>query len=289
MRPSIGIVTKDALITWEMKEIWRRLGRAGATGHLIDPTRWTAEVEGRRLVGPRGDPVRVDVVLGRVDAPLLWQGVTLLAALAGFGIPVINGADAFLKGRRKEVTSACLAGAGIPHPPTWVVAREDLRRVGPTLPYPVVCKPLVGAQGSGVRLIRSPAQLLNLARAGDRHFYLQRFCADAVEEQRILLLGDEVLGGYRKRAAGREWRANLALGARAEKIAVEPEVAELARRAAACIGAFFAGIDVLLCAAGPVVLEVNVCPQFRGFHEATGVDVAARLVHRLTELAGDVS
>ena len=50
-------------------------------------------------------------------------------------------------------------------------------------------------------------------------------------------------------------------------------------RAAAAVGAEYAGVDLVTGSDGTVyVLEVNGIPGWKGFQEATGVDVAGTLV-----------
>ena len=53
-------------------------------------------------------------------------------------------------------------------------------------------------------------------------------------------------------------------------------------RAAAAVGAEYAGVDLLPARDGTVyVLEVNGIPGWEGLQEATGVDVAGALVDHL--------
>ncbi|WMX48989.1 hypothetical protein RGF97_22070 [Streptomyces roseicoloratus] len=60
-------------------------------------------------------------------------------------------------------------------------------------------------------------------------------------------------------------------------------------RAAAAVGARIAGVDVVRDAdGGLMVLEVNSRVEFQGFEDATGVDVAARIVEACASEAIDV-
>ena len=52
---------------------------------------------------------------------------------------------------------------------------------------------------------------------------------------------------------------------------------ELAVDAAAAVGAFYAGVDLIETDAGPTVLEVNSMPAWRGLQSVTEVDIAAEL------------
>jgi glutathione synthase/RimK-type ligase-like ATP-grasp enzyme len=62
---------------------------------------------------------------------------------------------------------------------------------------------------------------------------------------------------------------------------------DLCVRAAAALGADYAGVDLLPAADGrDYVLEVNGIPGWQGVERATGVDVAAALAGQLETVAG---
>ena len=71
---------------------------------------------------------------------------------------------------------------------------------------------------------------------------------------------------------------------------IEPPPAwqDCAIRAAAAVGADYAGVDLLLSPSGEIfVLEVNGIPGWQGLQAATGVDVAAAIVEQMeTRAAG---
>ena len=76
-----------------------------------------------------------------------------------------------------------------------------------------------------------------------------------------------------------DWRTNISLGARAEPLEVTAELAQLARRAAAAVGASVAGVDLLPGRDGRLyALEVNAVPGWRALAGVTGVDVAERVL-----------
>jgi glutathione synthase/RimK-type ligase-like ATP-grasp enzyme len=89
-----------------------------------------------------------------------------------------------------------------------------------------------------------------------------------------------VLGAIERRADG--WRTNIARGGRALEARLSDEWAALAVRAAAAVGADYAGVDLLPGRDGALhVIEVNGIPGWRGLQEATGMDVAGALVDHL--------
>ena len=101
----------------------------------------------------------------------------VLHALAKLGVVVWNDARAIERCVDKSMTSFLLARAGVPTPPTWTMesaeaARALVEREAPR--GPLVLKPLFGAQGKGLRLIRRPEDLPAPEDVAGV-YYLQRF------------------------------------------------------------------------------------------------------------------
>jgi glutathione synthase/RimK-type ligase-like ATP-grasp enzyme len=68
----------------------------------------------------------------------------------------------------------------------------------------------------------------------------------------------------------------------ARALRLSEEWSALAVRAAAAVGAEYAGVDLLPASDGGVyVIEVNGIPGWQGLQEATGLDVADALVEHL--------
>src|SRR6202046_2765848 len=114
------------------------------------------------VLGPRlPDAVHVRTLsAGSFEAITKRLGV--LHALAKLGIVVWNDAPAIERCVDKSMTSFLLARAGVPTPPTWTMesARTARALVEREAPHgPLVLKPLFGAQGKGLRLIRRPEDL----------------------------------------------------------------------------------------------------------------------------------
>lgn len=274
---TIAVVTRDRYKTWELKALHRAALRRKVELALLDPLAWSVGEEG--LLDERGRPFDAGVLLGRVDIDCLYDGVRLLLGAESMGIPTVNGSKAFQVGRDKILTTLALREAGLPHPRTWLLTREAGARL--QLPYPLVLKPLLGSRGNGVRRIDSPAALKEALAAARGPLYLQEYASGVHRDLRLVVVGRRVVAGVCRRPPRGEWRANLALGARAEPFAPPEELAALAVAAAEAVGARFAGVDLLETRSGPLVLEVNVCPSFVGVSSATGVDVAGHLVEYL--------
>jgi ribosomal protein S6--L-glutamate ligase len=96
---------------------------------------------------------------------------------------------------------------------------------------------------------------------------------------RAFVVGGRVLGAIERHAPEGDWRTNVARGASARAFELPPAWEQLALRAAAAVGADYAGVDLLPSRDGDVfVLEVNGIPGWEGLQTATGLDVAGAIV-----------
>jgi RimK family alpha-L-glutamate ligase len=217
---------------------------------------------------PRGS---LEQVVFRVDA---------LHALAAAGVRAVNSAHAIERTVDKFLASALLAAAGLPTPRTVACERaEDALAAFAELGGDVVVKPLFGSMGLGMARIDDPDVAQRVFRALELEravYYLQE--TQTGVDVRAMVVGGRVIGAIER--AGDGWRSNLARGARARVVELDRARAELCMRAAAAVGADYAGVDLL----GDRVLEVNGIPGWHGLERATGVDVAAALVAHLESL-----
>jgi ribosomal protein S6--L-glutamate ligase len=108
---------------------------------------------------------------------------------------------------------------------------------------------------------------------------------------RAFVVGGRVVGAIERTAAAGDWRSNVSRGASARACELPAALASLAVRAAAAIGADYAGVDLLPDADGSVfVLEVNGIPGWQGLQTATGIDVAGIIVdHLVMRAAGTIA
>jgi tetrahydromethanopterin:alpha-L-glutamate ligase len=226
-----------------------------------------------------------DAVLVRTMAGGSFEEVTrrlgVLHALAALGVPVWNEARAIERCVDKSMTSFLLSAAGLPTPPTWTVeglaaARDLVTREAAT--GALVLKPLFGSQGRGLRLVAGPEDL-PAADAVHGVYYLQRYVSGAGPgffDHRLLICDGALVSAMTRRAAG--WITNVRRGGQPEPFAPDDAMVRLAVAAADCVGARYAGVDVLCDAAGQaLVLEINSMPAWQGLQRVTATNIARRL------------
>ncbi|WP_296583924.1 RimK family alpha-L-glutamate ligase [Xanthobacter sp.] len=208
----------------------------------------------------------------------------VLHALAALGVRVMNDARAIERCVDKSATTFLLAHAGLPTPRTLVLEEAaTARMLVDSAPGDSVLKPLFGAQGRGLERI-APKGALPEPEAVGGVYYLQDFVAapaqsgpDAIHEDfRVFVVGSRAEAAMARRAKG--WITNIHQGATGAEVAAEGLLADYAVRAAAAVGASYAGVDLIRDAEGRLkVLEVNSMPAWHGLFDATGRNMAEPL------------
>jgi RimK family alpha-L-glutamate ligase len=273
---------------WHTRELSRALAERGHQGTIVPYEGLTASIGGRP--GLRSGTVELDqadVVIARiVPSGSLEQMVFRLDALHRLetrGVRVVNSPRTIEQTVDKLWTSALLEQCGLPTPDTVVCedpeeAMAAFRQLGD-----VIVKPLFGSMGLGMVRVTDEEMAYRVFRTVETIrgvYYLQRTIDHDGRDYRVFVIGGRVLGAIERRADG--WRTNISRGGQA-LVAQLPEAwAALAVRAAAAVGAEYAGVDLLQARDGATyVLEVNGIPGWQGLQEVTGIDVAGTLVDHL--------
>ena len=235
-----------------------------------------------------------DAVLVRAVGGGSFEEVTrrlgILHALRELGVPVWNDARAIERCVDKSTASFLIARAGLPTPPSWTVEGVAAARTvaaRETREGPLVLKPLFGAQGRGLQLIEAADDLPDPETVGGV-YYLQRYVPPAsrgFHDFRLLACGGQVIAGMTRRSP--TWITNIGRGGRPERLVPDDGLWALALRAAAAVGANYAGVDLVRGQDGePQVLEVNSMPGWKGLQQVTAIPIANRIAAALLAAAG---
>lgn len=241
-------------------------------------------------VGSAAGPLAAfDGVLVRTMPPGSLEQVIfrmdVLHRLQETGVVVLNPPKAVEVCVDKYLTTARLAAAGLPVPPTCVCQHADvaLEAFG-SLGGDVIIKPLFGSEGRGMMRITDSELAWRTFRTLERLqciLYLQRYIPHPGWDLRAFVLGGKVIAAMRRRSNG-GWRTNVAQGGSGESVGLTAEEESLAVRAAEAVGARVAGVDLLPGPAGELyVLEVNAVPGWRALAPLSGVDIAAMVLRYL--------
>lgn len=281
---TIGIITAYIEDDWHSQQLVTAAARYGEP-IVIRPEQFGAHLS------PAGTIVMADALdLTTVDGFILARGfgdrgnsdfvVPVYQILGRSGKVLVNDITALLTAVDKFETSYRLSEAKVPTPEVIVVQEAEtgaqvLRSWGRA-----VAKPLFGSLGLGIELLEDTkaghdALPVLLERFGA--VYLQRFIPTPGRDIRAFVVGTRVAASIYRKSAG-DWRTNIHQGAAAEPCDLDDATAAIAVAAARAIGLDYTGVDILEGPDGPMVIEVNGNPLWRGVLDATGRNMADEIL-----------
>ena len=220
------------------------------------------------------------------ESPLRYTfyGTAVVRQFEMMGVFPVNESQAISRSRDKLRCLQLLARDGIGLPVTgFARSTHDteglIKLVGGA---PLVIKLLEGTQGIGVVLAetqKAAESVIEAFRGLDANILVQEYIKEAGgADIRCFVVGGRVVAAMMRQAGAGEFRSNLHRGGSAKAIKITPEERSTAVRAAKTMRLNVAGVDILRSNHGPVVMEVNSSPGLEGIENATGVDVAAKVI-----------
>jgi RimK family alpha-L-glutamate ligase len=285
------VVILSARTGWHTDELVRALAARGHTGVVL-PYEGLVGRLGGNIGGLHSEAVPIldaDAILARIipggSLEQIIYRVDALHWIEERGVPVVNAPRAIERSVDKFYTTALLHDAGLPTPETVVCERSEDAMDAVRMMGDVIIKPLFGSLGHGMVRVSDPEVALRVVRTLDQIrsvFYVQRAIDHGGRDVRVFVVGGRVLGAIERHAPPGEWRTNVAIGGLARSVDLPSEMEQMAVRAAAVVGADYAGVDLLPSRDGSVfVLEVNGIPGWQGLQTATDLDVAASIVEQV--------
>ena len=218
--------------------------------------------------------------IGRGSLEELVFRMDMLYKLERQGFLVINPAEAIEHCVDKYDILAILEDNGIPVPRT--VATESVKealKAFAELGGDVVVKPLFGSRGIGATRVVDSEIAATVFKAITFHhgvIYLQEFVPHGHSDIRAFIVDDRVIAAMRRVAEN--WKTNYSQGARPAPIELDPTLEALAVKAAKAVGCKIAGVDILEGPDGPMIVDVNSQPGWKGLQIVTKVNVAEEIV-----------
>jgi RimK family alpha-L-glutamate ligase len=218
--------------------------------------------------------------IGRGSLEELVFRMDMLYKLERQGLLVINPAEAIEHCVDKYDILAILEDNGVPVPRT--VATESANeavKAFTDLGGDVVVKPLFGSRGIGATRVVDAEIALTVFKAITFHhgvIYIQEFVPHGYSDIRAFVVNNHVTAAMRR--VSESWKTNYSQGARPAPIELNKELEELAVKAAKVVGCKIAGVDILEGPNGPVIVDVNSQPGWKGLQMVTKVNVADEIV-----------
>ena len=222
-----------------------------------------------------------------------FEQVTLrlgfLHALSAMSVSVMNSASVIERTVDKSMTSHLLQKEQVATVPSWTCeSRESATQQLEMLlseGKKVVLKPLFGSSGRGLRLIESTEDLPGPEEV-NHVYYLQEYIPSKDgywRDWRVMVVDGRAICAMERRSD--QWITNRAQGAQCLPAKLDFEPQQMAERAAAAVGADYAGVDMICTKEGKwLVLEVNGVPAWQGLQAVSEVSIASQFAGKMMKM-----
>ncbi|PNW52265.1 UNVERIFIED_CONTAM: ribosomal protein S6 modification protein [Euhalothece sp. KZN 001] len=281
----IAILSQDASL-YSTRRLQEAASEQGHEVWVINYLRCYMNITSHKpTVVYQGKPLEeYDAVIPRIGASRTFYGTAVVRQFELMGVFSANESQAISRSRDKLRCLQILAREGIGLPVTgFAHATQDIDGLIETVGgAPVVIKLLEGTQGIGVVLAethQAAKSVIEAFRGLDANILVQEFIKEAKgADIRCFVIGGKVIAAMKRQGAEGEFRSNLHRGGKAEKVKLTPEERSTAIRSVKAMGLRVAGVDLLRANHGPVVMEINSSPGLEGIENATGIDVAGKII-----------
>jgi RimK family alpha-L-glutamate ligase len=218
--------------------------------------------------------------IGRGSLEELVFRMDVLYRLQRAGLYIINPPEAIEHCADKYDILTILEENGVPVPRTAVTESiGEAVRAFKALGGDVIVKPIFGSRGIGATRVNDSEVAATVFRAVTFYhgvIYLQQFVDHGFSDIRAFVVGNRVVAAMKRVA--RSWKTNYSQGARPMRIELEKVHEDVAVKSAKSIACKIAGVDILESPSGPVVVEVNSQPGWRGLQSVAPVNIADEIV-----------
>lgn len=226
----------------------------------------------------------LDAVIPRIRPSLTFYGCALVRQFQSLGIYCLNQAGSITQSRDKLYSSQLFSKNGI-HIPTTGFAKSPLETkdlISMVNGAPLIIKLLEGTQGMGVVLAetnKAAESVINAFKSVKANILVQEFIKEANgKDIRCFVVDGRVVASIQRQAAKGEFRANIHQGGSASEIKITADEKRVAVKVAKVLDLQVAGVDIIRSNRGPLLLEVNSSPGLEGIENATGKNVAGKMI-----------
>ena len=219
--------------------------------------------------------------IGRGSLEEIVFRLDILYKLERHGFYIINPPEAIEHCADKYDILAILEDNNTPVPRT--IATESVEeglKAFAELGGDAIIKPIFGSRGIGATRIVDPEIAATVFKAITFHhgvIYIQEFVPHGYSDIRAFVIHNRVIAAMRRVA--QSWKTNYSQGAKPSTINLEPNLEELAVKAAASVSCKIAGVDILESQNGPVIVDVNSQPGWKGLQMVTKINIADEIVN----------
>jgi len=188
--------------------------------------------------------------------------LSLAGTLQALGKRLLNPYECCVSAQNKIVAARRLRAAGVPVPRSWVTGDLGLLR-SVAAETPLIVKPHQGHRGAGIHLVRRPRDLDAVPRS-HRPMIVQEYVRGPGEDLKVYVVGERVF-------AVRKPFSESSFSIPGVACEVTPEIHEIALRCGRALGLGLYGLDVIEAPTGPVVVDTNYFPGYKGVPDVAPV------------------
>jgi len=288
----IGILSRNRKL-YSTGRLVEAATQRGHEVHVLDTLKCYMDINSAKpMIYYKGEPLEgYDAVIPRIGASITEYGTAVIRQFEMMGVYCLTESIPLGRSRDKLRALQLMSRKGVGMPVTGFAhdvenGRQLIKMVGGT---PVVLKLLEGTQGRGVVLAetyKAAESVIDAFIELGADFLVQEFIKEAGgSDVRAFVIGRRVVAAMERSAADGEFRSNLHRGGSASATKLTPEERRTAVKAAQTMGLSVAGVDILRSSRGPLIMEVNSSPGLRGIEEASGKDIAGRIIDYVEENA----
>lgn len=281
----LAILSRNETL-YSTKRLLEESKSRGWDTHVYDYLKFTVEImKDELLINYDGKKIgKPDAIIPRIGASRTFFGAAMVRHFEMWESFCANGSLAITRSRDKLRALQILSKRGIDMPKTVFASNQSdpkdiIKLVGGT---PLVIKILEGTQGVGVVLAetqKAAKSVLDAFYGMDVNLLVQEYVEEAGgADIRAFVVGGEVVGAMKRQGAEGDFRSNLHQGGSAKAVRLSRAEKAVALGAAKAMGLDICGVDMIPSSRGPLVMEVNSSPGLEGIENATGVNVAGKIM-----------
>jgi ribosomal protein S6--L-glutamate ligase len=145
----------------------------------------------------------------------------------------------------------------------------------------VVYKPILSSMGKGIMKFNDADLAYNAYKMLDRMHHpliIQKYIKNPGRDIRVFVIGGNVTKAVYRYIPEDGWKSNVAQGGKMIEGKISKEILELGLNANKAMGLDYSGVDIIEGQDGPIIMEVNAAPGWQGLKEATGENIAEKII-----------
>jgi|LakMenEpi03Aug12_release.lakeMendotaPanAssembly.Ray.scaffolds.fasta_scaffold228130_2 RimK family alpha-L-glutamate ligase len=208
------------------------------------------------------------------------SALSMVSFLLQNQIPFTDSFESIVTNLDKSLHLPFIQSKLIPQPKSVFLSKRNSSLIN-DLKLPLIVKPSKGRHGKGVLLIKNLNELNTIFKKTNKNLIIQEKI-DLKKEYRIFILANKILGIVEKLPPKGSIVANYAAGSTFLKCDLPLNVRNEALKITKQLGIDIAGFDIAEDKNGNFfTLEVNRCPEFKAFSEATSINVAKEIINHI--------